>query len=142
MKYNGIYVIIAILFLQCQNSNYKTISLDEIKETKWSIKIAEGCTNTLHFKNDLTYLEYNCEMEDTLFGIFKIEDEYLILKQEGSVYDKLYDEDSQHRIGKAEFKLGLQNEKLKFLEKKDFFQGKWVKSKHKFPEDYYYHKTK
>jgi|GEM_PF-2957789 len=140
--YKFLILFTIVLLVQCTGKTAVKISIEEIKGTEWDITIAEGCISILSFMDDNTYIDYNCEMEDTLYGSYKIEGNNLVLYQEGSIYDKIYDEGSPHRIGKAKFKLSLNNDKLRYILREDYFDGEWTKSKHTFPEDYYYNKIK
>ncbi len=141
MKYYKLNVLfVMMIFVQCASNTQTKINIEEIKGTKWSIEIAENCISTLNFMEDKKYIDYNCEMEDTLFGTYDIINNYLVLYQEGSIYDKLYDENSSQRVGKAKFKLTLENNQLRYLIREDYFNGEWVKSKHTFSSDYFYKK--
>ncbi|MCT4614864.1 MAG: hypothetical protein N4A49_08325 [Marinifilaceae bacterium] len=138
MKNITSFLIIAlVIFMGCNNLGNGEISSKDLIDTKWSMKIAEGCINTLVFKTN-RYIDYSCEMEDTLIGSYKVENGYLILLQEGSVYDKFCEEDSSEKVGKARFKLTFNKGKLKFISKEDFLNGKYVKSKHVFTSEYTY----
>lgn len=136
----GILFMLSTLYLSCNNNVKSNISIELLENTEWYIEIAENCESTLEFRKEGKYLDYNCEMEDTLFGTYVIEEGFILLYQEGSVYDKYLEENSSEIVGKAKFKLVLENDKLKYIEREDFFNDNWVKSKHTFSDNYFYRK--
>jgi hypothetical protein len=131
-------VISVIWFVSCVENSSKKITFDKMENTKWFIEIAEGCISELNFLSDKKYLEYNCEMEDSLKGCYGIENGYIYLYQEENISEESILIDSSERIGKVKFKLVIEGNKLRYLTREDFIDGEWVKSNHTFSEDYFY----
>lgn len=124
------YLLFLILIVGCTNS-FSSMELKNIKESQWIMKIEDDCIDLINFRKDMTYRFYNCEMDDTIVGKYHILKDTLILNQIGSVYDSLYSQESIHRIGKAKFKLVLQEGMLRFISREDFINGYWIDSSDK-----------
>lgn len=138
MKNTLAILTMAILLLQCTNGPQADLKLDRLGNTNWELQIADGCVSTITLLAEKKYNSYNCEMEDSLYGFYHIENDKLILIQEGSIYDNLYEEGSSQRMGKARFTLTLKANKLYYIKRENFLNGEWIESKHSFAEDYCY----
>jgi|GEM_PF-5120946 len=60
------------------NKNILILALDN---TRWEMRVDEGCVNYLEFKEKGVYHEYNCELGEEWEGEFKIISDTLILKE-------------------------------------------------------------
>lgn len=134
MKYYFIPLVFGIIFNACSQNVPLT-------NTKWECKIADDCINTYTFKTDSTFIFYNCEMDDILYGNYLLKRDTLVLDTKSSVYDNVYDEDSPHRYERKKYIAIIQDNTIKYLWLEELTNGKWSKSDFKFTNDYLYIKS-
>lgn len=119
----------------------KESNIAELSGTKWSYKIADGCINTYSFKADSQYVFYSCEMEDTYYGKYFVQDDTLNLYEYVTATDSLLPADSPERNDQAKFKVIMVDGKLKHIARLVQVNGVWEKSDFTFPENYLYVKV-
>lgn len=119
----------------------KQENIPELSGTEWSHKIAEGCVNTYSFKADSQYVFYSCEMEDTYYGKYFVQDDTLNLFEYVTAVDSLLAADSPERNEHAKFKVVMVDGKLKHIARLVQVNGVWEKSDFIFPENYLYVKS-
>lgn len=109
-----------------------------LANTKWEYKVAEGCVNYIYFNNDSTYEDYNCEIDYPFSGRYQIRKDTIYLI-EIDLASNLPNE--KRRVIKSKTKGILKNDRLKFFDRENIIDGKWIKSGTKSIEEILYKKT-
>lgn len=103
MKYLLIIMIsFFCLFQSCTESN-------SIQGTKWEYKINEESISFIEFKADGSYVEYDAEVGEHLYGRYEKTNDRIILSQERGEYDNEFQEGSRHRTPKKKFEMIIKN---------------------------------
>ncbi|MDM1046610.1 hypothetical protein HX004_08365 [Myroides sp. 1354] len=129
-----IYILIIAFFyaIACFSQMKGKINL---AGTKWECKIEKDCVNVYKFLTDTTFEFYSCEMEETYYGEYYFENNFLMIYEKGSYEPSDYYEQKLFKVCiKDNY---LQRLSLSYMEK-----GKWVKSKFVFDDTYKYMKVK
>ncbi|MDM1046614.1 hypothetical protein HX004_08395 [Myroides sp. 1354] len=108
----------------------------DLEGTKWQCVIEENCVNQYRFVTVDTFEFYSCEMEETYYGTYYFEDNFLMIYEKGS-----YEESDDYYEQKL-FKTVIEDNYLKHLTLNYLEKGKWVKSKFVLEDKYKYYKVK
>jgi hypothetical protein len=132
---------IGVLLMICLNTSCMSQE-KEMTNTKWVFDF-EGCQDYIKTKENSQYEFYSCESGDTVFGEYSFENDTLVLTQLKGEYDDSFDESSRHRTPSVKFKLVLDPDKLRFIERRELNPlGEWYKSSFDFPPDYEFRREK
>ena len=123
-------LIIIVSFFCLFQSCTESIS---IKGTKWEYKFNEESISFIEFKSDGTYVEYDAEVGEHLYGRYKQPKDRLTLSQELGEYDDEFEEGSRHRTPKQKFEMIINNgSQLGYIDR--YKNGSWE-------DDYYFTKV-
>lgn len=107
----GFIVLMATAMMLLYNKNH-------MENTVWICNVAKGCVDTLYFKSSKTCLEYDCELNYTAHGSYRLVKDTLFL----TIKDDSHSEDNSK----------IRSYKTKFLIKDKimydigiFSNGKW-----------------
>jgi len=136
------YLFLSLIIFSC-NALEKKI-FPSLVNTKWVCNITEECTNYIAFNKDSTYVFYSCEIDYPFSGKYEVNNDTLYLVEIDLASDVLreniknnYKEDIKSRV-----KGILKDEMLKFFDKEDFIDGKWVKVKYQPSKEILYMQVK
>lgn len=138
----AILLLIVFCNLSCSSYSQKNVTEESLQNTKWKNIIADDCINIYEFKSDSSYTFFSCEMQDDFFGTYYLENDTLIIIQEGSKYDETLPKESIHRAERKKYKVLVKRDRLTHISMSDWINNKWVKSDFKFDEGYYFTKEK
>lgn len=129
-----ILILFLFLFL-CGLHSVAQESKIDLKGTVWQCIISKDCVNQYSFITADTFEFYSCEMEETYYGEYYFENNFLMIYEKGSYEQSDYYEQKLFKVCiKDNY---LQRLSLSYMEK-----GKWVKSKFVLDDQYKYCKTK
>lgn len=132
---------IGVLLMICLNTSCM-YQEKEMTNTKWVFDF-EGCQDYIKTKENRQYEFYSCESGDTFFGEYSFENDTLVLTQLKGEYDDSFDKSSRHRTPSVKFKLVIDQDKLRFIERWELNPlGEWYKSSFNFPPDYEFKREK
>ena len=103
--------------------------------TRWEYKVNEDCINYVYFKENNDYEDYNCEITYPFSGKYEFKKDTIYLIEIDFISD--LPENTKKDI-KSRMKGIIQNDQLKFFDREDFIDEKWVKPKlNPIPEIFY-----
>lgn len=111
----------------------KNIPMLALDNTRWEMRLDEGCVNYLEFKGKGVYHEYNCELGEESEGEFKIISDTLILKER--IYTSEILGEGQTLIN--EYKMILTTQGLSFVYYHVYEDGKWNENWIKDPKVFF-----
>lgn len=97
------------------NHTISSISKEDFVNTKWINKIAEDCVSFYEFKENGKNIDYECVVNDTIYGTYKVENDTLIIIGKNASNDKYFPINSvysAHRYVPTMVKLVLKQNKL------------------------------
>lgn len=117
-----IVIILTVNVQSCGNRN--------LENTKWVNKDL-GCTDYFLFCIENKYEFFSCESPESVYGIYSIKSDTLILEEIKGEYDNEFDKNSRHRVELKRLKLFIKDDTLQFVKNmiKDE-SGYWVEFKH------------
>lgn len=142
------------LFFSCQNSsnkndclitNERMSKMPFLEDTKWQFRIEDDCINYYLFKTDSNSIYYSCESDDIYYGKYYIKDDTLYICNFVTDTDSLLSSmESGHRSQRAKYKLILEDNKLKHVERWSYSVPKdlWIKDDFDFGNDFLFEKVK
>jgi hypothetical protein len=142
------------IFFSCQNTSSQKDGLTpaesisnmpSLEGTKWQFKIADDCINYYLFKSDSNCIYYSCESDDKYYGKYYIKDDTLYIQNFVTDTDSLLSSmESEHRSQRAKYKLILEDNKLKHVERWSYSVTKnlWTKDNFDFGDDFLFEKVK
>lgn len=133
MKHISILTVVFFYAIVCFSQTKEKINLEG---TKWECEIGKDCYNVYRFLTDTTFEFYSCEMEETYYGEYYFENNFLMIFEKGSY------EESDDNYEQKLFKVCIKDNYLRHLSLSYMEEGKWVKSKFVFDDTYKYIKTK
>jgi len=135
------YILLCFMLLSCNIQEKQ--ELPSLVNTKWEYKVAEGCISYIAFKADSTYEDYNCEMDYPFSGKYKVKNDtiYLIEIDLASNVPSVNEKNNYKKVIKSRTKGILKDEGLKFFDREDFIDGKWVKPDYKPTQEIFYKKV-
>ncbi len=119
--------------------------IGKLEGTRWSYQIAEGCINYYHFKADSNSVYYSCESDDKYYGKYYIKEDTLYIHNFVTDTDSLLSSmESEHRSQQAKYKLILEANKLKHVERWSYSVTKELLTKDNFDfgDDFLFEKVK
>lgn len=117
MKLKSIVFVLVLVLQGC----FKT---GLIEGTKWVYVLSEGSVSFIEFKSDQTYIEYDAEVGEHLYGTYEQIGEHIVLNQKRGEYDYEFQEGSRHKTPKKEFEMIIVNKsELGYVNK--FVDGRW-----------------
>jgi len=90
------------LFQSCAESH-------SIQGTKWEYKINEESISFIEFKADGSYIEYDAEVGEHLYGRYEKREDRVLLSQERGEYDNEFQEGSKHKTPQKKFEMIIKN---------------------------------
>lgn len=123
MPMNIISVLILSLFLG------KASIHQQFSHTLWIAKVAPSCIDTLKFVDSRNVYAYNCELDHTSEGRYKVLGKTLTL---------VIQEDAQEQVEQWRYQFELRNQMLVLLSSEQFLKGKWRTQKMKFDNGYFF----
>ena len=94
--------------------------------TIWICEVTSEANDSLYLNLDLSFINYNCEIDEHTYGTFDIYKDTLYLSQEFGEFDSTFKEGSIHRRRKAIYKyliLDQDNIKLVYYKENNALQG-------------------
>ncbi len=124
----------ALIFLISLSSiGVALLTKDRLTNTIWIFRIANGCNDTLSLKPDQKVFEYDCELNYTLKGSYRITKDtlLLIMKDDSHPEDhgKIYYFHDKYLISKTA---------LHYIGHSELINGKWHDTKVKFDQNIEY----
>lgn len=137
---NKIYHFLNILLLLSLSFSCASQSQDDFVDTKWVYDFG-GCQNVITIKNNNNYSYYSCETRDTVSGDYLLKRDTLIFYQNKSSSDKEFKNNSKHHSSPLKFKLLLNDDSLRFIERWELSANdNWYKSNFNFSSDFVFKK--
>jgi hypothetical protein len=149
-----VLIFFGTIFFSCQNASSQKDGLTtaesisnmpSLEGTKWQFKIADDCINYYLFKSDSNSIYYSCESDDKYYGKYYIKDDTLYIQNFVTDTDSLLSSmESEHRSQRAKYKLILEDNKLKHVERWSYSVTKdlWTKDNFDFGDDFLFEKVK
>lgn len=81
-----------------------------IENTKWEYVINKQSISYFLFKSDLTYIEYDSEMGEYIYGSYRIEKNVITIMQEKGEFDDGFENNSKHKTEVKTYKMVIKNE--------------------------------
>lgn len=127
---NSIRVIITfcayIIFITCSAQTLHS----KLQNSVWACKIVPGCINKYYFDHNSSYKFYSCEIQDTMYGSYRIEKDTIILYENGSIGDP--------EVNKAMFKIIIQDDQMYHVYRYEWINNDYQKSNFVFDKKYTY----
>tara|TARA_R110000796_G_scaffold252645_1_gene390125 strand:+ start:6647 stop:7114 length:468 start_codon:yes stop_codon:yes gene_type:complete len=120
-------------------------SMPSLLDTKWQLKIADECINYYIFKADSNSIYYSCESDDKYYSKYYIKEDTLYIHNFITNTDSLLSSmESEHRSQQAKYKLVLEDNRLKHVERWSYSIPKdlWVRDNFNFGNDFLFEQVK
>ena len=150
----GKILLILLSILSCQNVHDKTNNIEfkyatkdilEIKGSQWQYKVTNNCIDYYLFSTDSNYIYYSGEADYKSYGKYYIEKDTIYLYEYAYDIDSiLSEEDGYYGLEKSKYKIVIELDKLKHIEKYSYskIKNKWIKDTFVFDDDFLFEKVK
>lgn len=139
--------------LNCQNTSNQNddktskesiSNMPVIENTKWQYKMTDNCKNYYTFKADSSSIYYSCETDEKYYGKYYIEEDTLYIHNFVTDKDSLLSSmESRHKSQQAKYKLIIDSNKLKHVERWTYSleKEKWTKDNFNFSDEFLFEKV-
>jgi len=129
----SVLIFLSVFLTRCQEVERIGLNFN-----KWSTSVG-GCEDVIFFESDGSYVFYQCEMGDSTFGTYELNNDTLILFHTYSSYDREFASDSRHKSKRNVYEFRLELERLKPLRKGEYYEDSRIEySSHIFDKNYYF----
>ena len=87
------------------NQENKKCGITTLEGTKWTFEVVDGIMDYIRFEAKDSVIVYSCELDEKVFGVYRIENDTIFIQTIRGQYDNEFPEGSRHRHKKINYQL-------------------------------------